>query len=211
MISTGYWSPPSSRLRLRGLVQGHSKCGSWKVHRLFQVYSNINIETESKHCYNHPSACMNLFSSVSFLCYFTKASVCKESEIWKIRLWFLFFTRLRITRVIQDVSKILNWILDDSKLPDSQRIDWGNANAVSGGWKEPENKLSRLRVSRILWPFPLSLIRPIFKNVFLFNWRIIALQCCVGFCQTSTWISHRCTYVPTPLNLSPTAHSIPPL
>ena len=28
-----------------------------------------------------------------------------------------------------------------------------------------------------------------------FHWRIIALQNCVGFCQTSTWISHRCTYV----------------
>ena len=38
-------------------------------------------------------------------------------------------------------------------------------------------------------------------NLFLcfflfFNWRIIALQNCVGFCQTSTWISHRHTYVP---------------
>ena len=24
--------------------------------------------------------------TVSFLCYFTKASVCKESEIWKVKL-----------------------------------------------------------------------------------------------------------------------------
>ena len=28
------------------------------------------------------------------------------------------------------------------------------------------------------------------KNVFMFNWRIIALQHCVGFCQMSTWTSH---------------------
>ena len=27
--------------------------------------------------------------------------------------------------------------------------------------------------------------------IFFFNWRIIALQYCVGFCHTSTWISHR--------------------
>ena len=27
---------------------------------------------------------------------------------------------------------------------------------------------------------------------FIFNWRIIALQCCVGFCHTPAWISHRC-------------------
>ena len=30
---------------------------------------------------------------------------------------------------------------------------------------------------------------------FIFNWRIIALQCSVGFCRTSMWISHRYTYV----------------
>ena len=27
----------------------------------------------------------------------------------------------------------------------------------------------------------------LFKNVFIFSWRIIALQNCVGFCHTSTW------------------------
>ena len=32
------------------------------------------------------------------------------------------------------------------------------------------------------------------------NWRIVALQYCVGFCHTSTWISHRYTYVPSLLN-----------
>ena len=30
-----------------------------------------------------------------------------------------------------------------------------------------------------------------FLNFFIFNWRIIALQYCVGFCHISTWISHR--------------------
>ena len=36
-----------------------------------------------------------------------------------------------------------------------------------------------------------------------FYWRIIALQNFAVFCETSTWISHRCTYVPSILNLSP--------
>ena len=40
---------------------------------------------------------------------------------------------------------------------------------------------------------------------FIFNWRIIALQYRVGFCQTSTWISHRYTYVSSLLNLPPHA------
>ena len=33
----------------------------------------------------------------------------------------------------------------------------------------------------------------LFKN-FIFNWRIIALQCCVGFCW-ATWISYKYTYI----------------
>ena len=50
-----------------------------------------------------------------------------------------------------------------------------------------------------------------FLNVFTFNWRIIALQYCAGFCHTSTCISHRYTYVPSLLSLPPTSHSILPL
>jgi len=47
--------------------------------------------------------------------------------------------------------------------------------------------------------------------VFFFNWRIIALQCSVGFCHTSTWINHRYTYAPSLLNLPPTLQHILPL
>jgi hypothetical protein len=36
-----------------------------------------------------------------------------------------------------------------------------------------------------------------FIKVFIFNWKIIDLQYCVGFCHTSTWINHRYTYVPS--------------
>jgi len=46
---------------------------------------------------------------------------------------------------------------------------------------------------------------------FNFYWRIIALQYCAGFCHTSTWISHRFTYVASLLNLPPISHPIPPL
>ena len=33
---------------------------------------------------------------------------------------------------------------------------------------------------------------------FFFNWRLITLQYCSGFCHTLTWISHGCTCVPHP-------------
>ena len=48
-------------------------------------------------------------------------------------------------------------------------------------------------------------------NVLMFNWKIIALQYCVVFCHTSTWISHRYSYVPSILKLPPTSHRIPTL
>ena len=30
---------------------------------------------------------------------------------------------------------------------------------------------------------------------FIFNWRIIALECCVGFCHTITWTSREYTHI----------------
>ena len=48
----------------------------------------------------------------------------------------------------------------------------------------------------------------VFK-LLIFNWRIISLQHCVGFCHTSAWISHRYRSLPfeTPSHLPP--HSSP--
>ena len=37
-----------------------------------------------------------------------------------------------------------------------------------------------------------------FKKFIYFNWRLITLQYCSGFCHTLTWISHGCTCVPYP-------------
>ena len=34
----------------------------------------------------------------------------------------------------------------------------------------------------------------VFFNILIFNWRIIALQCCVGFCRTTMLISHQCKF-----------------
>ena len=41
-------------------------------------------------------------------------------------------------------------------------------------------------------------------KIFIFNWRIVALQYCIDFCHTTMWISHKYIYVPSLLNLPPT-------
>ena len=42
----------------------------------------------------------------------------------------------------------------------------------------------------------LFLVLPLFIFKNYFNWRLIILQYCGGFCHTVTWISHGCTCVP---------------
>ena len=43
----------------------------------------------------------------------------------------------------------------------------------------------------------------VFLIYYIFNWRIIALWRCVGFCCTSAWVSHRCPCVPSLTGLPP--------
>ena len=49
--------------------------------------------------------------------------------------------------------------------------------------------------------FPRNLTRLVF--FFFFNWRIITLQYCDGFCHTSVWIGHKYTL---PLHPEPSSH-----
>ena len=47
--------------------------------------------------------------------------------------------------------------------------------------------------------------------LYFFYWRVIALQNFTVFCQTSTWISHRHTYISSLLNLLPVSLPTPPI
>ena len=49
--------------------------------------------------------------------------------------------------------------------------------------------------------FLMAIFKVFLLNFFIFYWRIIALQNFVVFCQTSIWISHWYTYVPSLLTL----------
>ena len=52
--------------------------------------------------------------------------------------------------------------------------------------------------SRLLPRSPKVCSSLLFKIFIYFNWRLITLQYCSGFCHTLTWISHVCTCGPHP-------------
>ena len=54
-----------------------------------------------------------------------------------------------------------------------------------------------------------SFRKPHLTVLLFFNWRKITLQCCVGFCYTTTQISHNYTYITSLLSLPPLPPSHP--
>ena len=62
-------------------------------------------------------------------------------------------------------------------------------------YQEEHQGRARQSVSRLR---DIVLYLLLFFNL-LFNWKKIVLWWCVGFCCTTTWISHNYTYIPLPL------------
>ena len=74
-------------------------------------------------------------------------------------------------------------------LSGSLRLHAGAAREGGTGWCKRFFEAKRRNFPSFLWkevPRRPVGIDTIFKKLFLFNWRIIALQYCDGFCHTST-------------------------
>lgn len=96
--------------------------------------------------------------------------------------------------------------------PPGPVVGWGRPE--SGGSRSSRPVLGKdlnpdggcflpINAPRFLTPLSPSVEGVVFLK-FIFDCRIIALPCCVGFCHMSTRIGCRCTYVRSLLNLPPT-------
>ena len=106
--------------------------------------------------------------------------------------------------------------------------EWDTTEWLSPSLSHPASYASSIRLPTLLsWsPTKFLLLRVVrrpnlvqkkikafffFFLEFIFNCRITALSCCVGFYLTTMWISHKYTYNPSLWSLSPTIFPIPPL
>ena len=116
------------------------------------------------------------------------------SFVYSLFIWIihLFTTFLSLDSFLYFISSIWNNFL--SALKTSFRIYFTEGLLITTMFSLPK----------------MSLFFPHFFSLF-FYWRVIALQNFVVFCQTSTWVSDRYTYIPSLLNLPPISLPIPPL
>ena len=137
-------------------------------------------------------------------------SVVRNSEIWQIKLK-LAWTRSMILGMLS-----VEW---DSyagvqrKLPAKGSLNgsWNGETPPSlFGWKslhEANPAAAPFYKVRFFF-FPICVVFSLsFFLINDFNWRLITLQYCSGFCQTPTWIHHGCTCVPHP---KPPSSHLPP-
>ena len=86
-------------------------------------------------------------------------------------------------------------------------VSWPQQHGVQSNPHAPQPcRLLLCPLLKHLFSLPSRLPRLFLKLIVSFNWRIITLQYCDGFCHTPTWISHRFTYPPI---LNPPPVSLP--
>ena len=88
-------------------------------------------------------------------------------------------------------------------------VSWPQQHGVQSNPHAPQPcRLLLCPLLKHLFSLPSRLPRLFLKLIVSFNWRIITLQYCDGFCHTPTWI--RCRYTCIPSILTPLPPPSPP-
>lgn len=112
---------------------------------------------------------------------------------------FLGYQLIRHMWQIQRVNVALQE-LQFPEFPLYTALGWGEPQKMFhtrfGRWKEQQYSVYAWDGTKCCIPGELlSICWHFFKNIYILNWRLTALQCCGGFCRTSTWISPGCTWL----------------
>ena len=117
--------------------------------------------------------------------------------------WTFYLPNLSLFLLLLFSSILLACHLDYSLMKQtlfSQVYSWGN-------WSTDITQFAQVQQS---WSWRLSFKSAVAVAIFFPNWRMIALQHCVGFCCTTVWISYKYACTSSVLSLSPTRpHSMP--
>ena len=111
-------------------------------------------------------------------------------EITKIR-----FTSLSLWTMAFKISNVFFLFLLMQELP----LAWSLVILLQHGpWKGLDGVFFlEMKWEGVICPVSAQSFSFLIPSYLFLNWRIIALKTFVVFCQTSTWISHRYTYVPS--------------
>ena len=162
---------------------------------------------------------MRLLFSFFFFSVFIEIALCckKMASKVKVKVSQLCLTLCNpmehtVHGVLQ--ARILEWVAVPFSSGSSQPRDGTQVFCIVGrfftSWatREGPKKLARKKninqcvgPMRVIW-------RPYFIFILFFNWRILALQCCVGFCHTAMPINYNYVYIPSLLSLPPPSCNI---
>ena len=115
--------------------------------------------------------------------------------------WF----RLPVSRDEKQTRRGSHWLHPTSGRTGagtSPALSWASSQVPVTSWSLLRVTESNNHVQTLWWFRQVVCLLSVYFLKFAFNWKIIALQHCAGFCHTSTWMSHRCTHVPFLLALS---------